>query len=215
MVANNCNGACACRAAILALIIPRRATKGLHDDLPTVWVKTVSAILIRQHTCTCTSNCINNPRHTIKETTRVQKHVQSDSDSSLVNSASPSLSSSSPLLGKLTRGSTSFPLRILRADSAMVQMDTTEWTRGTAQSQLSMKKAQLQEVSNKERTLSPSVIVHFLKTAFSWSSSPFFSGGDPASEASSSSLLSINSALLYFSFPRPFFVGLLADVFDL
>ena len=63
MVANNCNGACAHRAAILALIIPRWATKGLYDDLPTMWVKKVSAILIRQHTRT--SNCINDPRHTV------------------------------------------------------------------------------------------------------------------------------------------------------
>ena len=116
MVANNCNGACAHKVAILALIIPRRATKGLYDDLPTMWVKTMSAILIRQHTCT--SNCINNPRHTVHNNQgdyTGTKHDQSDSDSSLVNSASPSLSSSPPL-GKLTRGSTSLPLRILCAD---------------------------------------------------------------------------------------------------
>ena len=114
----------------------------------------MSPILIWQHTCTSNVLTIQDIQYTtIKEVHTGTKHDQSDSDSPLVNSASPSLSSS-PLLGKLTRGSSSLTLRILRADPAMVQMDTTEWTRGTAQSQLSVKKPR---VNNKERTLSPSL----------------------------------------------------------
>ena len=120
MVANTCNGAYARKAAILALIIPRRATKGLlvgQDSESNIDLTTYMHI-----------KCVNDPRHTVHNDqggTHRYKHDQSDSDSPLVNSASPSLSSS-PLLGKLTRGSSSLTLRILRADPAMVQMDTTE-----------------------------------------------------------------------------------------